>query len=330
MDNEEKNKQSENKVGDSAGEVRTFTLSEKKAIDRAEAQAFVFKKDPIGAMDINVNEGIALTNPVGGQIEPEQHAKKGQDVHNLSSDAKTDQDGRVAGPPPDEGGSSASGGSSDEPLSKESLNGCQVGALHAGPMSVPPSFKRYLAAVLDSILLIFLMTPYLLYKGVSFLKQGGQFLELNWFELLLIPAFIFSYELFFMHFFSALPAQRLFNLRVVRCQDGVTFSPLERVPLMDLFIRVLAQRLSLFFGWGIYVTAWFSTQRRHFAEVLSNTRIVQPPGFSGAILARKTRPILATILILYSALGATSSALVLVSKINLSGAGIKIELTGFK
>ncbi len=134
------------------------------------------------------------------------------------------------------------------------------------------TWKRFVAFLLDSIVINFIWWPLLVYVSEMTFREGIveiPFQALSGFCLLTL-----FYKWLFLYFLGATPGKLILGLRVVPFERG---SPQYDQPLglLQSFLRVFVDFFSVFFGGALKVVAFFRFDRRHVGDWVAETQVVQ-------------------------------------------------------
>jgi uncharacterized RDD family membrane protein YckC len=155
--------------------------------------------------------------------------------------------------------------------------------------STASTWRRLWAQSIDSAAVFVLMLPILFQSMFHFFTTGLFSASVK----LCIFGFIlqFLYKWIFLKLFGGTPAKLLFGLRVVDIDERYS-----QLGWGQSFLRVLADHLSLFFGWAPFALALFSSQRRHLSDWIASTKVVQR---SSSTERHKVRWVLGAVLTLF-------------------------------
>lgn len=143
-------------------------------------------------------------------------------------------------------------------------------------MCTPSVLRRILARSLDDLFLFIFWVPLflktLLGSGFRFAASISQreviALDLKW--LVFALACHFGYRILFLKFLGATPGKLLLGLRLI---SSVKSNP--ELSWAQVLVRVFADKLSFFFGWGLFSLALCRYDRTHFSDRLAETRVVR-------------------------------------------------------
>lgn len=134
--------------------------------------------------------------------------------------------------------------------------------------SVASTWKRLFARSVDGAISYVFFIPVGLNVVWSFFAKGSFDIRLNVFLLCWLMAFL--YEVVFVWLFGATIGKWLFGLRVVHATSST-----RRPSLIQSALRNLANQLSFFLSWAPFCVAFLRYDRRHLADWLAETRVVQ-------------------------------------------------------
>jgi uncharacterized RDD family membrane protein YckC len=150
------------------------------------------------------------------------------------------------------------------------------------------SWKRTFAYFVDQFLLLIILSPLYFKQILEIFRMG----ELRWSIGLLVSAWIvyFLYQFFFLYFFSATPGKALLGLKVVNNNEGVFLKGSQ------IFLRSFSHVLITVLGFALVVPALYRLDRRHFADWIAETKVVQS---TPRVLAPTRHWIWAAVLFIY-------------------------------
>jgi len=131
------------------------------------------------------------------------------------------------------------------------------------------TFRRTIAFVIDQVIILILFLPVGLESLNSYLVQGNFSVDLRW----ILACFLmkFFYQWLFLYFLGGTLGKLTMGVRLIPIHAGENLS----LGLMQSFIRVLADELSLFFGQGLKMLALLRLDRTHVSDWVAETRVVQ-------------------------------------------------------
>ncbi len=161
-------------------------------------------------------------------------------------------------------------------------------------MKVASTWKRILARLIDQLILGLIIIPMLLFFPTS---EGWMYIPYAAaFGIVVIPV---VYESAFYYLMKATPGKWIFNLTVVPFGGSNYKNWGGRV-----LVRATANYLTLFFGWAVYATGFFNSERRHLCDWIAETRVVG----NDPIPNLKRRLILGTVLVVFGVTGGLAEA----------------------
>lgn len=130
----------------------------------------------------------------------------------------------------------------------------------------PSVFKRYLAYLTDIFVFSFFWIPSLVGNIGLIVAEKKLIIDFR----LLVMGYVFSLvaKICFYFFIGATPGKLFFGLRLVQ----LNYQPLT---LVQCFLRVTADELSLFVANSLRGLALFRLDRRHFSDWVAETQVVQ-------------------------------------------------------
>lgn len=138
-------------------------------------------------------------------------------------------------------------------------------------MYVASTARRLWAHFVDGIFKFCWFLPVFLQAGFHWFVEGSVSFSLH--LLVLCWLLDISFRVCFIKFMGGTPGKLMFGLRIVSRDDlGVAGAGLGWIQVV---IRVLADQLSYFFGWGPWSLALLRFDRTHVSDWLAETRVVQ-------------------------------------------------------
>ena len=156
-------------------------------------------------------------------------------------------------------------------------------------MTSARTWKRSLAYFFDSLILNSCYWPLLLHIWKPMLEGHSVRIPIN--LLLLVGLLVVFYKWMFLFFLGATPGKLIMGIRVVN-----RWNPDQSLGLMQSFLRVFADGLSLFFGLAPRALALIRFDRTHISDWIAETQVVQNLPHSGV----RRRWVLLAILIIYT------------------------------
>lgn len=180
-------------------------------------------------------------------------------------------------------------------------------------MNTASTYRRFYAKIIDQILVSIFWLPVLIQLGFSYFSKSLFIIEWKW----LILSFVlqFSYKVFFLKFLSATPGKLIMGLKLVS-QSGSELSWLQ------IILRVLADHLSVFFGWGLYSLAFLRFDRTHVSDWVAETRVIQKASREEPV---RRRPLLALLLFLYFSISQFSSVYTMLQRVSWDRQSVVID-----
>lgn len=126
---------------------------------------------------------------------------------------------------------------------------------------------RFKAKIVDHLLITVLSMPLLMQLFEQYETQGE--IVFHWSKALVLLAIVFSYEFVFYALFSATPGKLFYNLKLVPAKDSSA-----ELGFLQIFLRILVTKLSIFVSWAIYSLVLFTYDRTHLADWIGETRVV--------------------------------------------------------
>lgn len=150
------------------------------------------------------------------------------------------------------------------------------------------------AKAIDQLMVAIAMWP--AFGAALWAVQGESHLWMSWpylFYFLLVPV---AYDTISNWFFGRTVGKWVFSLRIVDHNHP------QQVPSVGaFFVRAVAERLSFFFSWAVYALGWLRRDRRHFADWMAGTQVVNE---DGSALQGPRRPVLAlVVMVLFAVAG---------------------------
>lgn len=163
---------------------------------------------------------------------------------------------------------------------------------------VPSTWRRLAAQGVDSLLRLFFYLPFArMFFLLIFTDDDVRISLVQLLIIFLVPA---VYEFIFLVLFQATPGKWLMGLKVVPFAQ-----PTEKLQWGQCVLRPLVERLTFFFSWALYATAFFRYDRTHLADWVAETRVVQ---FTPRVTRSRIRWFLGTLFVIFYAYdGLTSS-----------------------
>jgi uncharacterized RDD family membrane protein YckC len=147
-------------------------------------------------------------------------------------------------------------------------------------MYIASTKKRVLAYLLDQIMTYVFYLPLLMKVGLHYIKSGHEIL-IPWSWLLSITCLHVLFQVICLYTLRGLPAQWLLGLRVVSI-----YHPEMGLSLSQCFIHAIADKFKFFIGNALYYSAFWNRERRHFVNLLAETRVVQKEAGNGLFKPR--------------------------------------------
>lgn len=133
---------------------------------------------------------------------------------------------------------------------------------------IPSTWSRLFAHGIDQMISLVLYIPFAGLVLKLLLSEEDVFLSLpQLLALFLLPA---VYEFVFLVLMQTTPGKWMFGLKVVPFSN-----PTEPLKWTQCLLRPLVSRLSFFFGWAIFATAFFRYDRTHVSDWVAETRVIQ-------------------------------------------------------
>lgn len=155
--------------------------------------------------------------------------------------------------------------------------------------------KRIVAYFLDQCINYILYTPLVIKVFIYWLKNSHDIM-VPWSWLILTVLGQTLYQIICYYFIEALPGQWVMGLKIVS-----VYHPEMGLNFFQCLIHSLGDKLKWLLGHAIYFTGFANRERRHFINLLAETKVVQKESRDGLV---KPRMFLALILSLI-ALGST-------------------------
>lgn len=133
---------------------------------------------------------------------------------------------------------------------------------------VASTWRRLTAQAVDSVLRILFYLPFA--KAFFLLVFTDDEVRISLGSLLIIFLIPAVYEFIFLMLMQATPGKWLMGLKVVPFSNAA-----EKLTLAHCVLRPLTERLTFFFSWALYATAFFRYDRTHVADWVAETRVVQ-------------------------------------------------------
>lgn len=153
---------------------------------------------------------------------------------------------------------------------------------------VPSTWRRLFAHLIDQVIRMAFYLPFAkAFFLLLFTEDEVNVSLLQLFLLFMVPA---VYEFVFLVLMQATPGKWLLGLKVVPFSNAQ-----EKLDWQQCVLRPLTERLTLFFSWALYATAFFRYDRTHAADWVAETRVVQ---FVPRQSRARIRGILGTFLVL--------------------------------
>lgn len=180
---------------------------------------------------------------------------------------------------------------------------------------VPSSWDRGWAFSIDGLITMALLSPITLPALFKLLQQ--QQVIVPWPAVIFYLSISFFYEVVFTYIWGRTPGKWMIGLRVVPVDNKR-----QKLKLSEAILRALSDRLTLFFGNAPYFFAWYRYDRTHVLDWIAGTRVVAAkPRAEKA----KLRPVLATVLIVYSIVVSWRDITRTVASLKYSEKGVEIE-----
>jgi uncharacterized RDD family membrane protein YckC len=133
----------------------------------------------------------------------------------------------------------------------------------------PSTWRRLFAHFLDQAYVLILQAPVLITMIINFFQT--ETLRMHWSHVVYLILVRLLYEILSLYFYSTTLGKHQWGLRVITRDSG---SADKSVSLEQAILRSLVSRLNFFFGWAIYVLAFFKYNRTHLADWVANTQVV--------------------------------------------------------
>jgi uncharacterized RDD family membrane protein YckC len=147
-------------------------------------------------------------------------------------------------------------------------------------MYIASTKKRVLAYLFDQVMTYIFYLPLILKVGIHYLKSGHEVL-IPWSWIISITGLHMIFQVICLYVLNGSPAQWLLGLRVVS-----TYHPELGLSLSQCFIHVIGDKLKFFIGNALYYSAFWDRDRRHFINLLAETKIVQKEPFDALLKPR--------------------------------------------
>lgn len=180
---------------------------------------------------------------------------------------------------------------------------------------VANSYKRLSAKVTDTILVGILYLPFF-YHNLGDLSSGNE-IVLHWSKVIILLIVPILYEVVFYLLFSATPGKIFNRLKLVPADNSS-----RELGALQIILRSLSTKFTVFFSWALYALALFTYDRTHFADWISNTRVVS---LEGRAHRAKRKYILGTILCIYFFIDGLHGVKSLVKSISLDHGSVVID-----
>jgi uncharacterized RDD family membrane protein YckC len=149
-------------------------------------------------------------------------------------------------------------------------------------MYIASTKKRILAYLLDQIITYLFYLPLIIKVGLHYLKTGsGHEILIPWSWLISIISLHTIFQVICLYVLRGLPAQWLLGLRVVS-----VYHPEIGLSLSQCFIHAIVEKLKFFIGNALYYSAFWNRERRHFINLLAETKVVQKVSAEGLLKPR--------------------------------------------
>lgn len=135
-------------------------------------------------------------------------------------------------------------------------------------LHIPSTWKRIGAYFLDQLVIGLLFFPMWGFWYDLMNSEEEVFAPLSLFIFLLL--FPLIYESLFLALFQQTPGQWILGLWVVPRHE-----PGKRLSWVQVFLRALTNRLSLFFSFAPFALAFFRYDRTHLGDWIAETRVLQ-------------------------------------------------------
>ncbi len=130
------------------------------------------------------------------------------------------------------------------------------------------TWRRIFAHMVDSVVSFGFYLPMWI-QAYSFVFEGGSLtIDIRW--LVICSFCVFLYRWMFLFFLGGTIGKLMFGLRLVSSAE-----PHGSLSLMQAFLRVLTDGLSLFFGYGLKGLMFLRFDRTHVSDWVAETRVVQ-------------------------------------------------------
>lgn len=133
---------------------------------------------------------------------------------------------------------------------------------------VPSTWKRLIAQGIDQFVRVFFYIPFA--KPFFLLLFTDESVQISIVQFLVFFSVPAIYEFVFLILMQATPGKWIMGLKVVPRSH-----PADKLDWQQCVLRPLMGRMSLFFSWAMYATAFFRYDRTHAVDWVAETRVVQ-------------------------------------------------------
>lgn len=149
-------------------------------------------------------------------------------------------------------------------------------------LSPANTFKRFIAFLVDQFVFSFFLFPSVLGNLGLILSEKRMVISIDMWILGVLMIFIS--KVCFYYFVGATPGKMLMGLRLVSRYQVYAMNPTtaemdsgsaHELTLVQVFLRVLADSLSIFVGDSLKALMFFRLDRTHVSDWIAETRVVQ-------------------------------------------------------